>query len=1430
MAAGSLPFQTDADFQEAHERLLAKIDEDGSGDVGGSEGSERAETRRLIDAIDDIRSFMRRGAAGGAYLDEPKERRACQALLDYWASQCYGHQLDIPRPLLAAHDPSLLPTLADDACTYVGLEAFGEGDARHFFGRDDQVTALVERLRTQRLVVVTGASGSGKSSLVLAGLLPALKRGRVDGSAGWRYLPTVVPGVAPLQHLAQSLATAVVAVEADRAAWVEIQVAAMQIDPGHAARLLAGDPRPAVVIVDQFEEALTLRTEQTSPDYIAFVANLRDLVEAQAPPHRLVLTMRKDVEPQLAREYPELNQRYGAAAFPVYAMESARLREAIERPAAQAGLKFQAGVVDELIKSVVGEDASLPLLQFSLMALWERRKGNLVTHEAYREVGSPRHAMAEAARRLYDTLPREQQLAAQRVFVALSRQGEGAAVFRNRATRRLLNGVADATNVDAVLEKFAHARLLRVTKVNDDPADDVAEVAHESLLRNWDLLDRLFAEQRVERERRAFLRKQAEKWREAGFDEAFLLSGLALQQATDEFKGEAVSQLESEFMAASDAAEQARLREHTEAEERRIAVQVARTEVAEQRARIEIAATEAAQRLAAERDLANRKIAFRLLAATVAAVVGLGFAAVAAIRSNQAVDASETRLLGMRARALAGVDSEASVLMAAEAVKRQPSMLAEMASVVVDASQFRGASMQLTAAQVGAADALALDPAGTRLAVASADAITEFTLASGAAPTSRKLIWDARPQDVTLLQYSPDGSLFAAGTDRGMSIWSGGNATATHLTGVEPVTRFGFSADGRMLGAVVDGGQGVRVWSVPDGRLLLSAEPKDAAGNDGSIFSVLFSPASDKLMAVRAPDPTTAKMEVVAWGIAAGVVDPVPARHTMQVCPQFDFSYAAGGSQVGLSVSAKVCSFDVHRLAEGDAAATTALGPQGGNVDDIAISPDGRFVVRLLRQANEAQVANLVTGELWRLQGAFDLPDNTSYEASIAINARGDRLAMRARDGSIRIFDLVGAGGPAALARWISVDEKLAVVPAGDVARPYFELRDFETGRVLRRLDREGRFRSIADFAASADGSRLFAQASHAGDDKKSLLSFDIKSEAAPDEREVDRILSIFHDTFLVQEGEEWLVYSGGWGAPAYRMPAPDRDAAVRPRALRQSSLQFGNARLFAVQRPEGDTTRIDIFAIEAGAAKVTRTIVRPASERVDIAFQGAGRVLLLSNDRRTEVWDLQAATAAPAFVLPDSQPRNVYAGKDSNLVIVQYPAGWEVRDLGAGGAVVQTLPIEFRVDASASYAWKRLPGGGGIEVRNLADRAAKPFRVEENEATPEFSRSGGAMAVRIPRQNRVRIYKLPTTTAMFEVDMAAFEGAKLSESGRYIFYRDGRLIPTDPSRLVASARAGVRRSMNDNDWCKVLRDEASCKREEAAVPAAASGRADAGR
>ncbi|RTL36294.1 MAG: hypothetical protein EKK53_23030 [Burkholderiales bacterium] len=287
-----LPLQTLAEFQQAHETLLDHYDQ------GDAQASEQA---RLVPIIAEVRAFLRRGAAGGAYLFESRERRSAQGMLDYWASLCYGTQLDIERAVLAPHDPDKLPQLNDDDCPYVGLEAFGKSNAINFFGRTERVQAVLQCLEQRRLVVVTGSSGSGKSSLVLAGVQPALMEGGLPGSADWRYPPALVPGSTPLDNLAAAIAPG----QGDAPA------KALLAEPASLAGLL-GDT-PTLLVIDQFEEVMTLRTDDNAPEFGAFVAALLSLLDDPDSPHRLLLTMRSDVEsPRVSRRPVGLSQTVAA--------------------------------------------------------------------------------------------------------------------------------------------------------------------------------------------------------------------------------------------------------------------------------------------------------------------------------------------------------------------------------------------------------------------------------------------------------------------------------------------------------------------------------------------------------------------------------------------------------------------------------------------------------------------------------------------------------------------------------------------------------------------------------------------------------------------------------------------------------------------------------------------------------------------------------------------------------------------------------------------------------------------------------------------------------------------------------------------------------------------------------------------------------------
>lgn len=1505
-----LPFQTIAEFQEVHEALMLRLDQvvvEAEAGAEGGAGAAEHERQHLLGMYADIAGFLQRGAAGGAYLDETKERRACQAMLDYWAGRCYSHGLDVVRPLLAPHDAALLPQLSDDACPYLGLAAFGESDARHFFGRDDPIAALVERLRRQRLLVVTGASGSGKSSLVLAGLLPALRGGAVDGSAGWVYPPPLTPGMAPLRQLARSLLAAAGTPDPDDAS-IDSHAAQMQHRPAHAAAMLAQLAQPVLLVVDQFEEALTLRTEQTSAEHLAFVAALCALVDAEDAAHRVVATMRKDVEPQLAREYPDLNRRYGEAEFSVYSMEATRLREAIERPAQQVGLKFQDGLVDDLIKSVVGEDASLPLLQFSLTSLWARRKGNLITRDAYREVGSPRQAMAEAAQRVYENeLSREQQLAAQKVFLALSRPGEAATVFRSRATRRVLHGVADAPNVDAVLDKFVRERLVRITPApSGDPLDDVAEVAHESLLRNWDLLDHLFAEQRVQRERRAFLRKQAEKWREGDFDKAFLLGGLALEQANAEFDRDAITALEREFLDASDAAELALQYARADEEAKRIAVESERADLAEARMLIEKQATE-------HQRHANRRIAKRLRWAT-----GLGYAALglfalaiggwiyaqskssvrvaaaeqealkigrqASVREQQAsakvdeasakaqaaqrfVDdarhqaeevrqqaeqarsaaqaeaatarrqAGEARtalakaerqrddtwlsMLAARAGSVAAVNAEQSLALANDVVDRDPRRMNAVAPAVIEATQYRWASQRLTRDLLGPVEALMLAPDGQHMLVAGADGIDEWELGMPALRPQRRLAWPVPPGVVRSVAYGADGRQVVVATDAGVMLWPaappGGAALPPRVfEGSGDVDHLGFSPDGRRLAAITADANELRVWSVDDGRLLFSRRPRNAdTGAVGGLMGTVFRADGDEIVAAQRPGWPGFGVRLFAYD---GLGTPTTSADA-QPCNELGYAFAQGGGTLGVSVTPQLCLLDLQRRQGAGRLPFQRIDrSESGGVDDIIINRDGRRLVKLLRGAGEVQVSDLVSGGLWRLQGAFDMPVRDSYESLVSLSEQGNRLAIKAADGAVRVYDLrprLRPLGDRVAPWWVSRDETRMLTAMRGPAGDGLELRRLRDGQLLQHLGTPDLYDSVAEIGVSPDESQLVLSGRCDSAGSLCLTGFDLASGRRLSQHRHDGVVRRIDDLHLVRDGGEWILYTAA-EQPVFRMAAPAEAAGSARFNPRAAALVLGHARLFATKTVQNGRVRVEVQAIEQGVARVVRRIERDAPDGMNMALLGGGRMLQLWDARHAELWDLRTEASAPALALGPASRGSLVVNEATGGVARRTPAGWELLDPAGhavrdpqGNAVV--LRPEMDIDASGRHAFGKSESGDGLELRLLDDPAAPPIVLKGWPAQPAFSRGGGVMAVRLPDQQRLRLYRLPSTVPILETDLQVFAETQLTPQGGYLLDRNGRLVPTDGKRVMEEAQAQASRDLDPGERCQLLGAPPDC-------------------
>jgi WD40 repeat protein len=529
------PFESASVLREAHARLLDALDA-----KLGNDTSAQGEAAALAQLESEVHQFMKRAVATGAYIEEIAERTACQTLLDYWASSLSRAGMPMGGMRLARFDPGMLPDLKDKSCPYVGLEAFR--DPTFFFGREADIKALIAQLHETPLVIVAGASGSGKSSLVIGGVLPALAASVAQsGRARLRVIAPFVPGTAVLEHLAG----AVLQGRSDEAADVSAEAAALRRDPGHLHAMLGGaGARRGVITIDQFEEVFTL---SAPAEREALVANLTRLLEAPEG-HRVILTVREEFKSRITELMP-LAPFFDGAWYSMRPMGYDALRAAVEKPADLQNLQFQSGIVDDLVKNVLGQPAALPLLQFALRSLWNARARNRITGEVYRKVGDPLNALQDSAERFYGSLAPQTQEEAKRILLELVRVDELLEAYRRPVAKGHLLQAGKA-NTEDVLRLLADHDYVRITP-GTGGAEALVEVKHEALVRNWPRLVGWIDEKRVQMRQRIAVSQAAERWAKDGRPEEGLLTGWQLRAAETQPD---LSDLEREFVKASDAA------------------------------------------------------------------------------------------------------------------------------------------------------------------------------------------------------------------------------------------------------------------------------------------------------------------------------------------------------------------------------------------------------------------------------------------------------------------------------------------------------------------------------------------------------------------------------------------------------------------------------------------------------------------------------------------------------------------------------------------------------------------------------------------------------------------------------------------------------------------------------------------------------------
>jgi len=378
---------------------------------------------------------------------------------------------------------------------YKGRQAFTANDAEDFFGRDhlvDEVVKDIARLllpdqaapETERLLTILGPSGSGKSSLVMAGLLPQLQRGALPGSETWIYLESLVPGKHPIEALGLTLARhfpdrsfASLRQDLSDDATRGLHILAMQLVKQRGSKV--------VLLVDQFEELFT-QTESEA-ERGRFIDLLLTATTEPRGPLLVLLTLRADFSHNLM-QYPELYRLVKAHEKPLFPMEVDDLRATIEQPAALPGvqLTFEGNLVGDLLFEMQRQAGVLPLLQFTLDQLFQKRSGHRLTLQAYRDIGGMKGALSQHAEQTYAALPSEEHRRLSRaLFVRLIDPGASEQdTTRRRATLSefTLDDATQTRFTRETIDAFIAARLLTANEV---AGTTTIEVSHEALIREW---------------------------------------------------------------------------------------------------------------------------------------------------------------------------------------------------------------------------------------------------------------------------------------------------------------------------------------------------------------------------------------------------------------------------------------------------------------------------------------------------------------------------------------------------------------------------------------------------------------------------------------------------------------------------------------------------------------------------------------------------------------------------------------------------------------------------------------------------------------------------------------------------------------------------------------------------------------------------------
>ncbi|MFI6435446.1 helix-turn-helix domain-containing protein [Streptomyces sp. NPDC050759] len=1094
---------------------------------------------------------------------------------------------------------------------YRGLARFETGDSDLFFGREQLTADLVDLLRRRRFAAVFGPSGSGKSSLLRAGLIPVLRRAQEPGPrpAAIRIL---TPGERPSRSHAPLLTPAIPRDESDGNAGAD-----------------------TVVIVDQFEEVFTLCHD--AAERARFIDLL--LTARQPESHlRVLLAVRGDFYGRCA-EHRELADALRDANLLTGAMSRTELRDAVVKPATAAGLTVERALTTRLVDEVADAPGGLPLLSHALLETWRRRRGKTLTLAGYEAAGCLDGAIAKTAEKIYGRFTEDQAAAARRVLLRMVAPGDGTPDTRRPVEREELG------DTDRVVEALAGARLLTLD-------GDTVEITHEALLTAWPRLRGWIEEDRERLRVHRNLTEAAHAWKELGREEGALYRGSRLAAAREHFGGtprEDLTDLEHAYLDAS--------RDHEHKGRRRsrlvltaVTAALCLALVAAGLAVGQWQSAVTAQHLAQSRQLAAESGALMDSDPDLAALL-----AVHAYRTSPTREAAAAlyaaAALPLRERLVGGTEPVDSVALSPDG----HTVADQTRDGKVRIWDLPGGQLRQTfTGPDESGQVAAFSPDGRTLAVATGGVIRRWDPLAG-----RQLGTLTLPGgSIRGIAFSPDGRTVAAASATTVRVWDVATGRKRRgFTGHPDPEAVTFGPDGRTVAAVGLDGL-VRVWDVATGRtrtvgggridgraVVFSPDGRTyaVARGDGSVqlleaatgivrhtfkdvpvglSQMAFSP-DGRTIAIPSVDDTVRLWDTVSGTARATMTAGHHRRGTMKVALGTDGRTLVTSNNGDPDVR-------VHRL-PADLPQTTLPGSAGTSIDDIVFSPDGHAVATV-RQGpvgrGEVQLWDAGTGDReaslpldkdsapGRKQPRFPV----SRLAAVAFDPTGRALAARSvkkgaievRDvatGRLRLSRALGAGGTAVFSldgTWLAVVGRLGAV----------HLLNLSTG-VRHTTAQPGSQRMVF----TPDGRRLAAVGTEADGDQVRLLD----TATGRTRRTIKQGTQTLSSLAFSPDGRTLATVSGTrgsvtmWDARTGRL----QDSFSVGGAV--ASLAFSpDARTLAASSTRG----VQLWDLATGQTRLTLPTHSPEA----VAFSPDGRTLAIGTDGSVELWNVDLPDPARAI------------------------------------------------------------------------------------------------------------------------------------------------------------------------------------------------------